>query len=842
MKRQVRFRMAAAALAWTLTVGAVPLAAYADGVSTTAATQNVIQQASLGSVSLSGGSYMELKQASILASDEGNLASFTLSLHNKTNYEIQFIDYWIRLMNQSGTSFTVQVLPQDKDKNRVAPHSTLDVNLYAKVSADVDLHDLIFRVVQWDFGAPNYERSLGDITIPSDYSAVTPTDSARIVAVGGVDVKMAAIKMDAGRNSEYYLPKVRFKLENMGVKAVELPAYQFALRTKEGLLYPLEVKGLEEGKRSLYPRFSKELEMNGKLPLSVGEDGWQLVVTSQLDTGAAAKINLPVAFFALPAPAGIDDETITPVDAAKTIDVGTGTLETKVKQVNRTKRDASYAVSLSLSLKNTGTGSITLPAYRFAIETSEGLKYPAKADGLKDMVIDPLFTKDTQLTATIPSTVSPADWKLLLLPPAADDNAVSNDTAIAVYKLSDKAPEQGGVGKASEFTNKNGTFTATLNAIQRLPWEDQDIVTASLTVSNKGTASLPLPAFTGYFLLDGSVKVPATAIVKDSLISVKPNGGAVSLQLYGKIPYTNEYSDIKLVVQEKEGEATAEDLVEFHSGSAVTPVSTVAFGDVFKVDGAGRQANMSVRDIVRYEAEDSDLYSIRVKVQNLEKRYTSVGDYVAYVQTEDETVYPAEIVKVDSKISPNGMAVLNITSFMPKSENTGNLKLIIGTGVLNGKPAAGAKPDAYMDAASFKLPVESLAVKTAPVGLDLYPYALSFSRINLKSINEKLALNFKYDFYKNQLAVSNMVDHRVIVEVEDKTNKFKVSKTLTINKDGGADNLELGENEFVLEGPDIADWPVKVDKFTLRVYDEFKGNKKLLSETEVNYMSGYIKP
>lgn len=843
MKRQIRFRMAAAALALALTAGAAPLSAFADsGPSTAAAMQNVVQQTGLGSVGLPGGNSIELKQASVMASDEGNLASFTLTIHNNGNNEIQFIDYWLRLLNRNGTSFTVQVLPRDKDKNRVAPHSALDINMYAKVSADTSLNDLIFRIVEWDFGAPNYERSLGDIAIPADYSAVTPSGSARVLSIGGVDVKMAATQMDTGKNSEYYMPKIRFQMENVGVKTATLPAYQFALRTQEGLLYPLQVKGLEENNRSLFPRFTKELELTGKLPVSVGSEGWQLVVTDQQDMGNSAKLNLPVAFFNLPDPSSIGDSSVTPVDESKTFDVGASSLETKIGQVTRTKRDASYSVALTLSLKNTGTSSINVPAYRFAIQTDEGLTYPAKADGLKDMVVDPLFQKEVQLTAILPSSVNPQGWKLILLPAAASDGGITSDEPIAVYRLTDTAAEQGGIGKGYNFATDDGTYLATLNSIQRLPWEDQDIVSANLTIANKGTSSLPLPKFTGYFLLDGTVKVPATAIVKDSVISIKPKDGSVSVQLYGKIPYTNEYSDIKLVLQQKDGETAAEDLLEFQSNAAVSPIPTVLFGNAFKVEGAGRQASISVRDIVRYEAEDADMYSIRLKVQNLEKRYTSVGGYVAYIKTADDTVYPAEIVEMKNKISPSGMAILNVKAFMPRAQNTGDLKLILGAGVTDGKLSADKAPDAYMDAVALKLPVDSLAVKAAPKDLDLYPYGLSITNANIKSINERLALRFKYKFFKNQLAEANMEGHRVIVEVEDKSNHFKISKSFTINKDGGTDNLALGENEFVLEGPDIADWTVKVNKFTLRVYDELEGYKKLLSETEVDYMSGYLQP
>jgi len=654
-------------------------------------------------------------------------------------------------------------------------------------------------------------------------------------------VKMGAVRLDAGQNSEYYLPKIKFRLENVGFKTAELPAYQFALRTQEGLLYPLQVKGLEENNRSLYPRFVKELELSGKLPLSVGAEGWELVLTTQVDSGASSgKLTLPVAFFALPAAAGISDETATPVDAAKSIDVGSGTLETKVDKVSRTKRDASYSVSVTFGMKNTGSGSVTLPGYRFAIQTPEGLTYPAKAEGVKDLVIDPLFRKEVQLTAVIPSSVSPEGWKLLLLPPADAAGGATNEAAMAIYRLSDQSGGQGTVGEAREFTNKNGTYSSVLNAIQRLPWDDEDIVSANLSISNPGSTSLPLPSFSGYFLLDDVVKVPASAIVKDSVISVKARG-KVNVQLFGKIPYTNEYSTIKLVLQEKEGTGAPEDLLEFSSGSAVSKIPEVPSSGSFRVEGTGRQASIAVRDVRTYEGVDTNLFSVQVKVQNLEKRYTGTGSFVAYLKTPDDTVYPATVSSVDKKISPGGYALLHVSSFLPNTVKTSELTMILGAGLKDGKLVQTDSPDGYIDAVSYKLPGESKEPKKGLGQIDLFPYTFNITNVKMRSSNDKFDLDFRYKLSRNQLVEADLENHKLVVEMEDKSNRIKLTKSFTLGKDG-ADSLKNGEGAFMMEGPNFPNWYVHVTTFQLRVYEEVQGVRKLLAEQEVDYFSGYTLP
>lgn len=835
MKRSIRTKMLSAALAWTLAAGCMPLAAYADGGSTSAAElQQMTGDGVLGSVPLPGGGTIEVRAATLLASDEGKLAAFTLTLHNEADYEIQFIDYWVRLSNGSGTTFTVQILPQDKEKNRVAPHSKLDVNLYAKVSADTELRDLVFRMVNWDFSAPNYERSLGEIRVPEEYSDLTPAGYGKVIPVSGTEVMMGVARLSAGQNSEYYLPKILMKLENNGMKTAELPAYRFSLRTAEGLLYPLQVKGLEDNNRSLHPRFSKELELTGRMPLSVGSDGWEVVVTTQNDGTGGAKLTLPVAFFSLPAPGGITDESSVPVDGAKSIDVGSGSLETKVEQVSRTKREESYAVTIDYAMKNNGEVSVTLPAFRFAVQTSEGLTYPAKAEGLKDTVIDPLFDKETKLTAVIPSSVDPQGWKLLLLPAA--EQGTTNDAALAVYRLPDKDAEQGGIGRVYEFANKNGTYTARLDSIQRLPWEEQDILSASLTITNPGREPLPLPGFTGYFLLDDVVQVPAAAIVKDSVISVRA-GGKVQLQLHGKIPYTNEYSSLKLVLQEKSGNDVT-DLIDFRTDARVSEMPLIRLNRSFKVEGTGRQADISIRDVRIYKGKDVDLYSVQVKVQNLEKRYTSIGSFVAYLKTSDNTVYPATVSLSKSKVSPGGYSLLHVYSHLPNTLQSKDVSLVMGAGIKEGKLAAEA-PDAYMDPAAYDLPSGN-----TPLGkmteLDFYPYTFKVKQLQVKSTTVNgFDLNVHYALDKNQLVAADTDQHKLVLEVEDKQTNIKMSKTLSLNK-GGADSVNLGEGTITFQSPDIPYWFSQVSTYQFRVYEEFMGVRRLLSDQKVDYFTGTV--
>lgn len=109
--------------------------------------------------------------------------------------------------------------------------------------------------------------------------------------------------------------------------------------------------------------------------------------------------------------------------------------------------------------------------------------------------------------------------------------------------------EAKGSGEEVAFTDENGLYTAKMNGMYRLPWEDTDIVTADFMLMNKGSDSLPIPALTGYFLLDGKVKVEAKVIIPAKVLGLVKDS-SVGMQMAAKVPYTYAFSKIKLVLQE----------------------------------------------------------------------------------------------------------------------------------------------------------------------------------------------------------------------------------------------------------------------------------------------------
>ncbi|MFC5450138.1 DUF4352 domain-containing protein [Paenibacillus aestuarii] len=715
MSIKLRYRrLAVIAISATLALGAVS-PAWADGSPSVAAS-------SLGTVAIASSSYFELKQIHVLPDQSGKLATFTVTIHNDGVSELQFIDYWVRLKNKSGNQFSAHLLPADKEKNRVAPGSTLDLTFYATVNSSTNLQDLVVQFIKWDFSQANFESVLGEVAVPDNFTDVTPVDGAASLTVNGIDLKASIKKFIKNKNEKYYVPTVYLTLENVGSHTVTLPSYLFSIRTPEGLMYPLEAKGVKDLK--INPKESKEIQLSGSIPVAVQADNWQLVVAEPITD---LKLNVAVAALQLPA-------------------------------------------------------------------VSQG--------------------------------------------------------------------DAGSIGKEYSFTNEDGVYTMQLNGLHRLPWEDQDILTADLTLSNKGADSLPLPNLTGYFLLDDAVKIDAKLVQTSKVIGLSA-GDAMNLQLAGKVPYTYAFSQIKLVLQEKEGDPSASgttgdagggsgtgaDVLEFSTQNELQAIPYVSMGQSYTSEEIGRKAKYIVRNVSTYEDKTNTMFSAMVEVTNLEKRFTNVSKLVANFRSPDGTVFPASIAEVTNKISPSGKALLNVWAVVPKGFTTDQLSLLLGEAVTDGKLSEGDKavPDAYVNPVAFWLPEEKRDIKPQLTDVELFPYKLNIHKIGTAIENSTFTLKFDYELTKEKLTEINTEGHNLLLVFEDGggekrfERKFEFKDFDVINGDSTADEdtkIRLGEREdFKIS---IADAGLIfktqfLKQYTLSVYDEFQGQRKLLASQKADW-------
>lgn len=736
MNHRHKLRWTSIAIAAALVAGAVPV--WADSPEGTAAVAEagtpaslpVIGSTPIGSATIGSASRMELKDVILLPNDDGKTVAFTLTLHNDESTDLEFINYWVRLQSKAGNQFTVNLLPQDQDKNRIPPRTSQDFHFYAKLNATTELSDLIFNLIRWDFNVTDFERVVGQVTVPEDYSYVTPTGSRRQFSLANVPFIGHIKRTTVSQNDDYYLPALYFELENAGTSSVKLPELQFFIRTKSGLVYPLESPVLVKD-FAIQPLVRKEGLLSGSIPREVEEEGWQLVIAQTISGSGenAGTVQMPLAFFEIPAT-------------------------------------------------------------------------------------------------------------------DAEDVSIGND-----YR----------------FSNKDGTYTARLNALQRLPWEDQDILTAAITLRNDGSSALPIPELTGYFKLDDNVKIDAKLVRTDKVIGIGA-GKEINVQVAAKIPYTYEFASLKLYLQEKEGTDKTVDLLQFNHNKELMSLATVGLGEKKTYTDIGRRAVYGVLSSQTFKGDYSDLYTVQIEAENLEKRFSDVRKQVAQFKGLDGTVFPAQMMEIKNKVNPGGKALIYAYATMPKSYDTSGMMLILGDAVQidtsgggtggTGGNDGGAAPasDGYVNAASFGVPLENTEPKADFQELALQPYTLSLGRIgtSIQFEQDKVDFEFDYELSKNSLIETDMTDRKLVLEIEDDLEESKTHLSLTkafsfergTSGDssagtGSGDILELGSHRLKVSFTSEDEHLYNVRDFKtykLNVYHQFKdGQKKLIASRELDW-------
>jgi|HigsolmetaAR203D_1030402.scaffolds.fasta_scaffold07414_2 hypothetical protein len=825
MKRAIFIRL--------LTLVLVSLLLYPSWVST-ADANSVSSSGAVKPISTlrAGNVTFELVDLNMIPSGSSQIVAFSIVYHNQSGTPLPLIDYWVRLASKSGSQFDIKISAQDKDADLVAPNSKKVITYYSKVSSSVKITDLVIRMIQWDFNSANYERSLGQFTIPAQYDDAVKAQGTKTYYISDVLMQAKVTSASLSKSDSNHIVNLNFQLTNVGNTSVALPKYQFYVLTSNGIMYPLETMDMKDNEQ-LFPLIPKQISLRGQVPLSIDSKGWQLVLTVHDEM---VQGSVPVASFYLPTfTAG---ETIT-VEYGKTKDLTVDNMKvrTKVERFTRSKNDANYVGTVTFSFENLGNNPVTLPKYEYGIRTGDGLTYPITVDA-GDISINPRVKKEIKLTVTVPSSVSDKDWSLVLFSPRSEGGAPLSGVTLAMYMLPDTAAKELTVGSTFEYVNEDGKYVFKLDSVQRYPWEDQDILTANVSITNPGGPSKPVPTIEGVFVLDNTVEIPFKAILRDQIIAIKGLSSAQYI-LYGMIPYTYDYSSLKIKLKEKTGQDSSVEIVEYVTDSRIEPLNSIPLSGKHKIQGTGRNSEVSVRSVRLYQNSEETLYTVLLNAKNLEKRYNKLAGLVGYLKTKDDMMYPVTFTKLEDKIAPQGIVTLMLWSRLPATVDTEGMELILGEAVSNNELISDGTPDAYINATSFKLPEDDATPSSSFDNLVFYPYTLQIQNIKAEPVTtERVNFRFDYSLSKSPYVTGNMENHQVYLEFRDTSTNFAFSKTLTLNQGEGDSNLKLGSNlqiNFSIDDSLLVHRLPYMKDFTLKVYDEFMGHRKLIAENKLSW-------
>lgn len=78
----------------------------------------------IDSIQLNGNQSVILNDLSMYPDGKNNRITFTLTLINNSYSDMDFINYWVRLQSSTGLNYSVNLLAEDKDKNRITAQSS----------------------------------------------------------------------------------------------------------------------------------------------------------------------------------------------------------------------------------------------------------------------------------------------------------------------------------------------------------------------------------------------------------------------------------------------------------------------------------------------------------------------------------------------------------------------------------------------------------------------------------------------------------------------------------------------------------------------------------------------
>lgn len=504
----------------------------------------------LATVDTSENIQVSLKDVYELQADEYKTISFTLKIRNNRPIDVQFIDYWVKVMSSTGVDYTVNLLPQEKEKNTIPAQTTQTFSFYAKVGQDVALQDLEFHFIKWDFGSGNFEEQLGVMKVPDDYVMEVPAGESKAIQIAKAPVNTSVKKFSLSRNDKYIFPYVTVEMQNVGSASVKLPDMQYYMMTDSGILYPLQASGVTKD-AVMDPFAVKEGTLTASIPVAVAQSNWKLVVAQNIQVDSKT-ITLPMGIFRIPSTEANEVSVGTEYEFS-TVD---GTYTAKLNSVMRYPWEDQDILAANLTIGNPSSESLPLPQFGGYFKLDDNVKLEAKAIVMDEVIGLPKGTSaNVQIVAKLPYTYTFTDLKLFLqeqIKPESNGEdaqtaAKTNDLLQFVHHSDLMNIPTAMLGEKYAYGSIGRSSALTVRSVLTFDDQVEDLFVAQLLVENKEKRFADISKLIAYFETWDGTMFPATlSEIKDK---VKPEGAAL-FEVSTTLPHGYNTSGMRLLVGE----------------------------------------------------------------------------------------------------------------------------------------------------------------------------------------------------------------------------------------------------------------------------------------------------
>lgn len=842
--KSTKFRVTAILLAAILAAAPqVNAAASNTGKSTTAKSTAQKDTAPVWSVNLGSNVTATLEHADVWQQDGTHAAVFTLNYKNGGKSPARLVSFFPKLMS-GGSVNAANPITKDLAKKRIEPGQSLRVTYYAKVdSGSMAGMKLVMDV--WNPQVKGYLERVGSYRLPANYSAAAAPGISTKLNMGSTPVTVQMESLEIIKYDGKVMARVGMYMTNHGGKAWNDQGLEPYLVTASGSTFLLHREAETEGVL-IQPKEKKLVYYITEVPSYLKTAGLRFSWTEHDET---LKLSLPVASFKLP-PATAPQWDVA-AGAMKKLSIQGVPVNAQIRQSSLRASGDQGIWTIEMAFKNQGKKSVTVPTYEFAIKASEGSLHPYTSDNKAGISLRAGEEKTMLMEISLPLELKQDKLKLQMIGTAGaagSSKQPSNSTEtgkesasgskesltlpIAYFEIPYQTERKASIGVEYGAQSAKG-FAYTLESMQRLPWQDQDLILAKLRLRNtQESKSLPLPELQVNVLADERTGLTGSEIIAEEQGSLIGPGSSTEVYVMARIPYTKDIRSLRFELFTQQDTAKTPFLTMTTSGMTQS-IGLLEKGKPYTVTKIGKRAEAQERRTVIYEGVDSDIvYSDFVLTSN-EQRRVQAAVLKGYFQSTDGKIYEAETIQPEASLQPGSKQSVVFWARVPKGAAS-ELGLALGT-AMNGSKLAETDKDAtgVMDVKKMMLNPIRPAVISGLTQLDWYPYNVSVTKAvgRLQEGSSSIPLNITIDVKRSDSITAADSGHKLILIIKDTLGQTQ-ERTLT----PGTDIQVPGTRSISIELNDEEYKKLQGGWFQLTLVDEFQNERITLGSQTYNLM------
>ncbi|MFD0590643.1 hypothetical protein ACFQZE_21880 [Paenibacillus sp. GCM10027627] len=776
---------------------------------------------------LTSHTYLKLKNVDIVEGDKGKAFVFTVTVYNGDNKSISLLDYWYKVKNKNGSTYKMKAMDANV-KELVPAKANRDFTYYAEVDNATKLSDILVEVVKWDFSKPNYERKIGSVAIPANYANITPYGKTQQFSWNNQLLTTKLTKALLATESDAQHLTITWEVVNNGNMSIKMNGTKFQIRTKNGLVYPVEFDGSTE---TVAAKGKKQVTLAVSVPANVSLNGAALVWSNQPE---GYVYGVPIVSHEIKT----QTETVQVGQTLK-LNFNSQVIETSPKEITAASvTNTLNRLDIAYQLTNKGKKSIPLPSLAFEYKSASGAVYPMDIKEATFKSINPGISKELDLSVEVPAAETQGKGTLFIYELIkVKEKDVKRLLGKHNVSVSTQVKSDTPFATKVDYKNTQGAYKVTVDKIYRNPWNNEDIIQAEIEVANASSSSqnIPVPELIAGVYLDGVKLKGNVQVIKTSNAVSIGKGQSTKYLVTTKVPYTQQFSTIKVEVGEKIGENTIA-IGSFSGMNAVKQPAKYRFDQVISSQRVDKKSDLTAKKVKVYEGRSSSMFLVDLELTNKGNRVDQLSNWVGYFRNKSGMVFPAIISNTEDLINPYGKVSTSAYAIIPKNVGYTDFELIIGEGLVEGNFAKPTEtPTSFIYPSIIELEYKESPASNVLENLELYPYTFGMKKV-LASILDEGRIKFSFDYSLEQLATAEkqLTKRDVIVEIVDDGGKqyetlFKLGEDLKETRNTRKDIIIEDSNLFV----NIPQFK----NYTVNVYDVVSNHKRLIATKKMEWFT-----